>query len=40
MEFKTGDHVVYPTHGVGTVQGIRIDVRRGSHPSGHRRHLR
>ncbi|WP_149537728.1 CarD family transcriptional regulator [Siccirubricoccus phaeus] len=22
MEFKTGDHVVYPTHGVGTVQGI------------------
>ncbi|MEN0076502.1 MAG: CarD family transcriptional regulator, partial [Paracraurococcus sp.] len=22
VEFKTGDHVVYPTHGVGTVQGI------------------
>jgi CarD family transcriptional regulator len=22
MEFKAGDHVVYPTHGVGTVQGI------------------
>ena len=22
MEFKPGDHVVYPTHGVGTVQGI------------------
>ncbi|KAA2213306.1 CarD family transcriptional regulator [Pseudoroseomonas oryzae] len=21
-EFKTGDHVVYPTHGVGQVQGI------------------
>ncbi|WP_245217242.1 CarD family transcriptional regulator [Neoroseomonas nitratireducens] len=21
-EFKAGDHVVYPTHGVGTVQGI------------------
>ncbi|MFN6279053.1 MAG: CarD family transcriptional regulator, partial [Alphaproteobacteria bacterium] len=23
QEFKTGDYVVYPTHGVGTVQGIR-----------------
>jgi CarD family transcriptional regulator len=22
VEFKAGDHVVYPTHGVGTVQGI------------------
>ena len=22
VEFKSGDHVVYPTHGVGTVQGI------------------
>ena len=22
VEFVTGDHVVYPTHGVGTVQGI------------------
>ena len=22
MEFKTGDHVVYPTHGVGLVRGI------------------
>jgi CarD family transcriptional regulator len=22
MEFKAGDHVVYPTHGVGQVQGI------------------
>jgi CarD family transcriptional regulator len=22
VDFKTGDHVVYPTHGVGTVQGI------------------
>ncbi len=22
MEFKTGDHVVYPTHGVGLVQGV------------------
>jgi CarD family transcriptional regulator len=22
-EFKAGDHVVYPTHGVGTVQGIQ-----------------
>jgi CarD family transcriptional regulator len=22
IEFKTGDHVVYPTHGVGQVQGI------------------
>ena len=24
VEFKAGDHVVYPTHGVGTVQGIEI----------------
>jgi CarD family transcriptional regulator len=23
QDFKTGDYVVYPTHGVGTVQGIR-----------------
>jgi CarD family transcriptional regulator len=23
QEFKAGDYVVYPTHGVGTVQGIR-----------------
>jgi CarD family transcriptional regulator len=22
VEFKAGDHVVYPTHGVGTVQGL------------------
>jgi len=24
VEFKAGDHVVYPTHGVGTVQGIEV----------------
>jgi len=24
IEFKAGDHVVYPTHGVGTVQGIEV----------------
>ncbi|WP_424810402.1 CarD family transcriptional regulator [Roseococcus sp. YIM B11640] len=24
VELKAGDHVVYPTHGVGTVQGIEI----------------
>ncbi|TCH96875.1 CarD family transcriptional regulator [Roseococcus sp. SYP-B2431] len=24
IELKAGDHVVYPTHGVGTVQGIEI----------------
>lgn len=23
VEFRAGDHVVYPTHGVGTVQGIQ-----------------
>ncbi|MBY0329651.1 MAG: CarD family transcriptional regulator [Acetobacteraceae bacterium] len=29
MEFKAGDHVVYPTHGVGTVQGIETMTAAG-----------
>ena len=28
-EFKAGDHVVYPTHGVGTVQGIETMTAAG-----------
>jgi len=30
IELKAGDHVVYPTHGVGTVQGIEIIEAAGT----------
>ncbi|MCX8133999.1 MAG: CarD family transcriptional regulator [Roseococcus sp.] len=30
MELKPGDHVVYPTHGVGTVQGIETVEAAGT----------
>ena len=29
IKFKTGDHVVYPTHGVGSVQGIERETIGG-----------
>ena len=29
IELKAGDHVVYPTHGVGTVQGIETQEAAG-----------
>ena len=29
LQFKAGDYVVYPTHGVGLVQGIEKEVIEG-----------
>ena len=29
LKFKTGDHVVYPTHGVGLVQGVENETIAG-----------
>lgn len=31
VKFKPGDHVVYPTHGVGTVQGVERETIDGHH---------
>ena len=29
-DFKIGDHVVYPAHGVGVVQGVEMQEVAGS----------